>query len=65
MEGDNTGSGVSRNIAPLLISDDEFKAYIDRHVASKPVVESSTIMRNSCKSDGAWNKRNCPYAQVK
>ena len=48
IEGENAGNGARRNVEGLLISDADFKRWLDRHNRQKSLVaEDNKTMRNS------------------
>lgn len=52
LAGENDGrDGAKRDVKPLLISDDEFAAFVERHSRApdtvRPTAESNSIMRTS------------------
>lgn len=48
IEGENTGAKAKRDVSGLLISDQQFQAFCDRHAQQKSLIrESNDTMRNS------------------
>lgn len=48
LKGENDGDQTKRNVKPFLITDEEFKAFTDRHTKQKClVIEDNSQMRDS------------------
>ena len=47
LEGENTGPGALRNADDLVISNEEFQRFLERHKAHNPVAEDNDAMENS------------------
>lgn len=47
LEGENTGPGALRNADDLVVSNEEFQRFLERHKAHNPVAEDNDAMENS------------------